>query len=96
MTSTTGVDDKIKTLYDLYYDNSYASNTSADVSNLRRNADNFGLLVSISAFSLNEVARLTLRSRKYNHTHLLSYFQVKSLKCTYLGFGSHHDCPPLL
>ena len=65
MTSTpSAIDDKIKNLYELYYDNSYAANTSHDVSNLRRSADNFGLLVSISAFSLNEVARLTLRSRK--------------------------------
>jgi hypothetical protein len=64
MTSTSAIDDKIKTLYELYYDNSYAANTSHDVSNLRRSADNFGLLVSIIAISLNEVARLTLRSRK--------------------------------
>ena len=64
MTSTSAIDDKIKTLYELYFEHSYAANTSHDVSNLRRSADNFGLLVSISAFSLNEVARLTLRSRK--------------------------------
>lgn len=70
MTSTSALEDKIKTLYELYYDNSFAANTSSDVSNLRRSADNFGLLISISAFSMNEVARLTLRSRKYNYLTL--------------------------
>ena len=36
-----------------------------DIEALRNNATNLGIMTSIAAFGLNEVARLTLRSRKY-------------------------------
>ena len=35
-----------------------------DVEGLRTSSQNLGLAVSVAAFGLNEVARLTLRSRK--------------------------------
>jgi len=59
------LDSKLKTLYDNYYDCENAATATKDVEALRKQADFIGLLVTIGAFSLNEVARLTLRSRKF-------------------------------
>ena len=55
----------MQTLYGLYRDNHSVSTATKDVEQLKANADTFGLLASIAAFGLNEVARLTLRSRRY-------------------------------
>lgn len=53
------------TLCDLYSDNHHVATSLRDIESLRASAFNTGVMVSIAAFGLNEVARLTLRSRKY-------------------------------
>ncbi len=63
------VDSKLSTLFEKYGDQDFVTCAQKDVESIRRSADNIGLLVTLSAFGLNEVARLTLRSRKYK-SHL--------------------------
>jgi len=58
------LDQKVLTLWNLYGDNHQVSTTLRDVETLRSNAQNLGLFVTVAVFGLNEVARLTLRSRK--------------------------------
>jgi hypothetical protein len=58
------IDSKLMTLWKLYADNQQVATTLRDVEGLRASSQNIGLAVSIAAFGLNEVARLTLRSRK--------------------------------
>ena len=56
------LDSKLDTIYANYYDNEHCANAASDVEHLRKRAERLGLVVSLSAFALNEVARLTLRS----------------------------------
>lgn len=58
------VDKKIEVLYDHYRDNLYAKNAQQEVEAIRRKATYAGAGVTVTAFVANEVARLTLRSRK--------------------------------
>ena len=70
------IDSKVMTLWKLYADNNMVATSLRDVEGLRTSSQNLGLAVSVAAFGLNEVARLTLRSRKYSlkspalHCHL--------------------------
>jgi hypothetical protein len=59
------VDKKIQILFDNYNDNAYAKNAQLEVEALRRKATYTGAGITVSAFVANEVARLTLRSRKF-------------------------------
>ena len=52
------------TLWQLYADNQQVATSLRDVESMRNNAANLGIAASVAAFGLNEVARLTLRSRK--------------------------------
>ena len=61
------VDAKVMTLWKLYSDNQQVATSLRDVEYMRNNATNVGLMTSIAAFGLNEVARLLLRSRKHHH-----------------------------
>lgn len=58
------VDQKVMTLWKLYHDNNQVATSLRDVESLRSSALNVGIMTSIAAFGLNEVARLILRSRK--------------------------------
>jgi len=60
----SSIDSKIMQLWELYSDNQQVATSLRDVETMRNNATNLGVAVSIAAFGLNEVARLTLRSRK--------------------------------
>ena len=60
------IDSKVMTLWKLYADNNMVATSLRDVEGLRTSSQNLGLAVSVAAFGLNEVARLTLRSRKYS------------------------------
>ena len=66
------VDKKIQVLYDNYSDNLYAKNAQQEVEALRRKATYTGAGITAAAFIGNEVARLTLRSRKYTHIHTVA------------------------
>lgn len=61
---TDTVDQKIQTLYSLYKDSSNVVTVQNDVESIRKHANQLGLAATIAVFGLNEVARLTLRSRK--------------------------------
>ena len=61
----SSIDDKVMTLWKLYSDNHHVSTSLRDVESMRSSATNLGLMASAAAFGLNEVARLTMRSRKY-------------------------------
>ena len=75
----SSLDGKIMTLWELYADNHQVATSLRDVEELRNSATNLGIAASIAAFGLNEVARLTLRTRKFlilashsqtNHAHI--------------------------
>jgi len=52
------------TLWKLYNDNHNVATTLRDVEAMRSSSLYLGACTSIAAFGLNEVARMTLRSRK--------------------------------
>jgi hypothetical protein len=58
------VDKKIRVLYDNYKDSLYAKNAQQEVEGLRRKAFKLGAGISTAAFVGNEIARLSMRSRK--------------------------------
>jgi len=60
------IDQKLMTLWSNYADNNQVATSLRDVESMRQSSQNLGIMVSIAAFGLNEVARLTLRSRKYH------------------------------
>ena len=59
------VDSKLATLFERYGDQEFVANAQKGVEDIRRSADRRGLIVTLAAFGLNEVTRLTLRTRKY-------------------------------
>ena len=68
----SSIDGKIMTLWELYADNQQVATSLRDVEEMRNGATNLGIAASIAAFGLNEVARLTLRTRKFIASHSLS------------------------
>ena len=60
----SALDQKVLTLWRLYADNHEVSTSLRDVESMRANATNIGIVATVAAFGLNEVARLILRSRK--------------------------------
>lgn len=60
----SSIDEKVLTLWQLYSDNYSVSTSLRDVESMRTKAQNIGMMTSIAAFGLNEVARLLMRSRK--------------------------------
>ena len=66
------VDKKIQVIFDNYKDNYYAKNAQQEVEVLRRKAVKLGAGISTVAFVGNEMARLTMRSRKFIPHHLIS------------------------
>ena len=88
-------DQKALILNQKYGDNEYVATTMRELEQLRSQATNYGLITSIAVFGLNEVARLTLRSRKSNTpvTQIAScltsifpysYFQTQGPECCLL------------
>ena len=61
----SSLDGKIMTLWELYADNQQVATSLRDVETMRNEATNLSIAASIAAFGLNEVARLTLRTRKF-------------------------------
>ena len=59
------VDSKVQQLYERYQDQEHVATSQRDIENIRNRATNMGLLTSVALFGLNEVARLTMRSRKF-------------------------------
>ena len=59
------VDKKLSIIFDKYRDRDFASNAQNEVEEIRRHALKVGGAATAGAFFLNEVARLSMRSRKY-------------------------------
>ena len=64
------VERKMRILFSAYSDQHLVNSAPQEIEELRRRAQNYGIVATIGIFSLNEVARLTMRSRKslVNHT----------------------------
>jgi len=58
------VDKKLSVIFDKYRDRDYAANAQKEVEAIRHRALTVGATTTGAAFVLNEVARLSLRSRK--------------------------------
>lgn len=56
---------KIQVIFDNYRENIYAKNAQQEVEVLRKKAVKLGAGISTVAFVGNEVARLSMRSRKF-------------------------------
>lgn len=61
---TSLIDKKLSVIFDKYRDRDYAANAQKEVEAIRRRALTVGATTTGAAFVLNEVARLSLRSRK--------------------------------
>lgn len=58
------VDSKLATLFEKYGDQPYAANAMKEVEQIRRDAQNMGFYISAATFGVNELVRLTMRTRK--------------------------------
>ena len=79
------VDQKTLLLNEKYGDNVYVATTMRELEDIRNQATNLGILTSLSAFGLNEVARLTLRSRKCKSGLIHSIINI-ALLCSRVVF----------
>ena len=61
----TLTDKKLSVIFDRYKDNEFAASAQKEVEDIRRKALTVGAVTSGGAFVLNELARLTMRSRKW-------------------------------
>lgn len=52
----------MRILFEAYSDQHLVNSAPKEIEELRRRAQNYGIIASIGIFSLNEVARLTMRS----------------------------------
>lgn len=64
---------KSNVLYEKYGDNLSVANSVKDVLAMRNRADQIGLFITIAAFGMNEVCRITLRTRKFTPSLLLLF-----------------------
>ena len=62
--SSSTIDKKLSILFDKYRDRDFANNAQKEVEDIRRRALNVGAATTAGAFILNEMARLSMRSRK--------------------------------
>jgi t-SNARE complex subunit (syntaxin) len=71
------IDKKLAILYDKYRDRHFAANAQKEVEDIRRTALKVGAATTAGAFILNEVSRLSMRSRK---SHII-IFSVCLIVC---------------
>jgi hypothetical protein len=83
------IDKKLAILYDKYRDRHFAANAQKEVEDIRRTALKVGAATTAGAFILNEVSRLTMRSRK---SHII-IFSVLSF--VLLSFARNLSSQPL-
>ena len=62
--SQSAIDKKLAILYDKYRDRDFANNAQKEVEEIRKRALTVGAVTTFGAFVLNEVSRLSMRSRK--------------------------------
>ena len=64
LSSQSSIDKKLSILFDKYRDRDLAANAQKEVEEIRRKALNLGAGTTAAIFVLNELARLSMRSRK--------------------------------
>ena len=62
-------DKKLSVLFDRYKDADFAANAHKEVEDIRRQAVIVGAATTGAAFVLNELARLSMRTRKFKEPH---------------------------
>lgn len=68
------IDRKLSILFDKYKDRDFVANAQKEVEDIRKRAWLIGASISGGAFFLNELSRLTMRSRKYHfHSDILFF-----------------------
>lgn len=92
------VDQKLSTLFDRYKDRDFVVQAQKEVEDIRRKAIYTGATITGSAFFLNEIVRLTKRSRtKCQYLFILySSVQIKDSEPCSLGDCTHCWCQILL
>lgn len=88
------IDTKAHILGKLYSDQEYAQSTMKEVEEIRAEANKMAMATTVAIFGLNELARLTLRTRKFN-SKLYPFFsrlQVEILERCLFRFGSLFPC----
>ena len=86
------VDKKIQVIFDNYKDSLYAKNAQEEVEQLRRKAIKLGAGISTVAFVGNEMARLTMRSRKFYFILTSIFFsplQIENSECRFLALDAN-------
>lgn len=68
------VDQKLSVLFDKYQDREFVANSQKEVEDIRKKALYVGGATTTAGFVLNEVTRLTMRSRKFQHFNLFQPF----------------------
>ena len=63
--SQAAIDKKLAILYEKYRDRDFANNAQKEVEEIRRRALTVGAVTTFGAFVLNELSRLSMRSRKF-------------------------------
>lgn len=75
LSSQSSIDKKLSILFEKYRDRDFAANAQKEVEDIRRKALNVGAGTTAAAFVLNEIARLSMRSRKSKRLILASTLQ---------------------
>jgi hypothetical protein len=70
MLDNPSIEEKIQILYDRYNDRASVADAALDIEATRRKALLTGASVSGGIFVANEIARLTMRTRKFASIHL--------------------------
>lgn len=74
-------DSKISRLYDNYSDSHYVATSQKEVEQWRRKASNVGFGVSVGVFAVNELARMSMRTRKSPQQFCCNLFSQRSSFC---------------
>jgi len=64
LSSQSSIDKKLSLLFDKYRDRDFVANAQKEVEDIRRKALKIGAGSTAAIFVLNELARLSMRSRK--------------------------------
>jgi ribose 5-phosphate isomerase len=66
LSSQSSIDKKLSIIFDKYRDRDFAANAQKEVEDIRRKALHVGAGSTAAIFFVNELARLSMRSRKYH------------------------------
>ena len=78
LSSQSSIDKKLSIIFDKYRDRDFAANAQKEVEVIRRRALQVGAGSTAAIFVLNELARLSLRSRKSTFPYLFCKESLQS------------------